>query len=575
MRFLKFFLCFLILLHFTNNAAWAERPNNKFGIHLGVVTDIELRNASALVNSSGGEWGYVTFVINEKEMDKHRWQQVFEQMRELHLIPIVRLATSFANGSWRRPDPQEAEKWANFLNSLNWVVKNRYIVLFNEPNHGDEWGGQTSPENYGEVAYNFARTLKEKNPDFFVMPAGFDSASPHKPPNFEDEEIFLRQMFSYLVKENKPIFNYLDGWASHSYPNHGFIGSPWDEGRNSVKNYLWEETFLNRLGIDKKLPIFITETGWPHAEGKNYQRGLYTQDAVALNFRTYFNRMTSDSRVMAVTPFILNYQDVPFDHFSWQRLGNQSGFYPQYEAVSQLPKTKGDPIQEQRFKFIRNLPLKLTANSTYQIPLAIRNEGQAIWSLKDNYQLRLVDGSTDFNNYFFSDFSNLKPFDEETLWFYLKTGDKLGKFDLNFAVFKNGKPVSNLQPWVLTIIPAIDIDFTINLFPKRKTSGDDFKLLIYNSKEEVIFEKEGIKVENSLGKITEVHNLTVGEKYRLVFLKPNYLPRQGFLIVKEGKNEINFRDMLPFDFDQDGKFSLKDILVLFEKPNLFQIFWPN
>src|SRR4030042_6845122 len=89
--------------------------NNKFGIHLAVASEEDLIDAATLVNSSGGDWGYVTVVIQENDLDQNKWQNVFDKMRELHLIPIVRIATSpQPGGFWRRPDVEDAEKWVNF-----------------------------------------------------------------------------------------------------------------------------------------------------------------------------------------------------------------------------------------------------------------------------------------------------------------------------------------------------------------------------------------------------------------------------------------------------------------------------
>lgn len=552
-----------------------ERPNNKFGIHLAIPSQEDLGEAAKLVNSAGGDWGYATLVLEENDRNREKWQEIFNQMRRLHLIPIIRLATSMGKDSWRRPAPGEAEIWADFLNSLNWVVKDRYLVLFNEPNRADEWGGMVDPTGYGQVAFEFAQKLKEKSPDFLVMLSGFDAAAPHKLPDYEDEEIFLRQMLASLRSEGKEIFNYLDGWASHSYPNHGFVGSPYGTGRNSIQTYLWELSLLRILGVGKNLPVFITETGWPHAEGKDYQRNFYSADEVAANFKIYFSQLTTDPKVVAITPFILNYQGEPFDHFSWRKLGGGRDYYTQYEAVRNLAKARGAPKQEQKLKVTHNLPQKVIANSTYTFPLNIRNEGQAIWSKSEGYQMALVIPQGEKFEHFFTDFSEISPLGQDLIWLYLKTGEKLGKFDLGLVVTKDGEAVSNEEHWSLEIIPAVDIDFKVNLFPKKKSEGKDFKLLIYNDKEEVIFKKDGIEVKDGQGEVKEVKNLAIGQKYRVVILKKYYLPRQGFLTVREEDNQVTFERMLPLDFNFDGKFSLGDSWSFITHPKLFSLFWPG
>src|SRR3989339_1506099 len=70
-------------------------PNNSFGIHIANIADLE--DAAKLVNSNGGDWGYVTLVIAENNRTVNLWQEVFNKMRRLHLIPIVRIATKEEN----------------------------------------------------------------------------------------------------------------------------------------------------------------------------------------------------------------------------------------------------------------------------------------------------------------------------------------------------------------------------------------------------------------------------------------------------------------------------------------------
>jgi len=330
-------------------------PNNKFGIHLAVADEKSLKDAADLANSSGGDWGYVTLVIQENDFNLDKWQDIFDKMRTLHLIPLIRLAgTPQANGFWGKPKKEDAEKWAVFLNSLHWVVKNRYIILFNEPNHNKEWGGEINPKEYGEIAFAFAKKLKETDDDFFIMLAGFDAAAPNRLPLYENEEIFLKKMF----EDNKDNFNFIDGWTSHSYPNHGFIGLPTDTGRNSIKTYLWELALLKSLGVDKELPVFITETGWPHNQNQSRNFGTkcknyLSPEKAAENIKIAFEEVwLKDENISAVTPFILNYEAAPFDCFSW-KIPNSGDFYPQYELAKNIPKIKGEPGQtlEETFNF--------------------------------------------------------------------------------------------------------------------------------------------------------------------------------------------------------------------------------
>ncbi|MDO8610695.1 MAG: hypothetical protein Q7R95_09185, partial [bacterium] len=261
-RFFSLFMLLIVIFGFTKSsyAFDLSRPNNKFGIHLAQPHLNELKKVADLVNGNGGDWGYITLVIQEDDRNHQKWQEIFDLLRENHLIPIIRLATKPVGDSWRRPTKEDAESWANFLGSLNWVVKNRYIVLFNEPNHGSEWGNTVDTDSFAEVSKNFAEKLKVKSPDFFIMLAGLDASAPNSMPVMLDEETFLTNT---IQKITVPDFEKLfDGLSSHSYPNPAFSGSPWGYGRRSIHGYQWELDLLKQLGVNKKLSVFITETGW-------------------------------------------------------------------------------------------------------------------------------------------------------------------------------------------------------------------------------------------------------------------------------------------------------------------------
>src|SRR5260221_325365 len=178
------FLFTIFLFGFFTSKVKAYDPtivaNNHFGMH--VVDTSHLKDVAKLVNSNEGDWGYITFVIQKGERDPKRWQSAFDEMRLLHIIPIVRIATApignMNNGSvWEKPTVDEIDGWVSFLNSLNWVIKNRYVIIGNEPNHASEWGGEIDPAGYTNYFTTFSYKLKNSNENFFVMPAGFDASA--------------------------------------------------------------------------------------------------------------------------------------------------------------------------------------------------------------------------------------------------------------------------------------------------------------------------------------------------------------------------------------------------------------
>lgn len=331
------FLSFNLILPAKSNAVYdpLSVPNNKYGIH--IIDENDLASAQALVNSSDGDWGYVTLVIPENERKIDKWQAAFMAMKKMHLIPIVRIATSLKEDTWIRPQLNEAENWAEFLNNLPWFTDNRYIVIFNEPNHAKEWGGFIDPQSYADILESYSRSLKLKSADFFILPAGLDASATNSF-NTKDEISFLETMIEY--KNN--VFDNIDGWTSHSYPNPAFSGSVEDRGRGTVTTYEWELDLLKKMGISKDFPVFITETGWIHNAGDAGNKRGPTPEKVSDNILSASRTIWQDERIAAVSPFILNYQTFPFANFSWQKQGSQY-FFPQFDAYRSIPKIKGKP----------------------------------------------------------------------------------------------------------------------------------------------------------------------------------------------------------------------------------------
>ena len=389
-------LILFLALFFLPLSLFAATPNNKFGISLAQPHLEDFPKVRELVNSNSGDWGYITLIVQENDRDKNKWQDIFNRLRQDHLIPIIRLATQPEGENWRRPEVKDIQSWVDFLDSLNWVVKNRYVVLFNEPNHGSEWGGEVDIKSYAEVSLEFAKKLKEKNKDFFVMLAGFDASAPSWMPGLEDEEVFLQGL---TLVEGRTLWSYLDGLSSHSYPNPGFSGSPYAMGRGTVRTYEWELELLRQLGVTEELPVFITETGW--------KRGSET--AVADNFQITFDQIWGpDSRVVAVTPFVFDYQGEPFLEFSWKTPSakaseGQGNFYQQYYTVQAMSKIKGEPEIIEKGWINFKLPTDLVVQSTYHFKIKLNNDGQAVWDKDDSYGLGVRGYGREKTNYIFDD----------------------------------------------------------------------------------------------------------------------------------------------------------------------------
>ncbi len=315
--------------------------NNKVGIYIYAEIDEFTDKAEELVNSNGGDWGYVLIPYNVNDYNETKWNKLFDKLSEKHLIPIIQL--------WdiKLDDEDEVKeqiyKSANFLDSLKWPIKQRYVSVYNEPNDKKFWGGNVNPAEYAKILDETIKALKSKDENFFVMNGAFN-ASARTGGGYLDEETFLIRM----NKAVPGIFRKLDGWASHPYPQPNFSGSPKATGRNSIRAYEWELQLLKRyFGIDtENLPVFITETGWAHKESEAHDNGKWVKYGldkytVADYFRyAYENVWLPDDRIVAVTPFTIRY-DPPYDHFSWITQNNNN--YPQFDAIKDMKKTEGLP----------------------------------------------------------------------------------------------------------------------------------------------------------------------------------------------------------------------------------------
>jgi hypothetical protein len=265
-----------------------------------------------------GEWGFVVELVRLDDLDPTRWQIFMDLCAELHLTPMLRLATTHdeALNGWQAP-PQDpdgtyhpvAAQYAQFVTALRWPTDDHYIIVGNEPNHGPEWGGRPDPVAYARFLIDVADTLHAADPQARILNAGFDAYSPNTGdvPFFDgkfymDEEAFLDQM----IAAQPDVFTHLDAWASHAYPLGPFTEGPWQQQyqldrlneeatpavapppgvyNRGINGYEWELFKLSTYGVPP-LPVFITETGWrhngaAHSPDPAYSQSLPTPETVA------------------------------------------------------------------------------------------------------------------------------------------------------------------------------------------------------------------------------------------------------------------------------------------------------
>ncbi|MEK7587449.1 MAG: hypothetical protein AAB457_01360, partial [Patescibacteria group bacterium] len=440
---------------------------------------------------------------------------------------------------------------------LNWPTQNRYVILFNEPNHANEWGSTIDPEGYADLFVAFADSLNQASPDFFVLPAGLDVSAAS-----DGRSLDAADYLSRMITAKPELLDKMDGWTSHSYPNPSFSGSPYARGRGTLGSFAWELEYLRQLGLKKELPVFITETGWNHSEGKFWQPRLANPQTVGSNFQIAASTIWLDPRIVAITPFVFSYQDYPFDHFSFKKIGSTE-YYPHYTAYQSIRKIKGQPVQHESYEIIHPLiPEKLVAGSRYTIRTEIRNSGQTILRAEDDYTLTIPEN----NGFAISEVTlpTIEPGQKGELRFTLLVPQSPGQTNVTIGITHNHRTIP-LESRQVTIIPPPNLTLQLNLGWRKTSDAQNVKVLLYK-KDQLIHEFPGQTLAGGRITIKEILDIVPGEQYRVVAIVPNYLPRQKLQTIGEGTTLIQLSRFLPLDFENDGAFTVGDIITLINTP---------
>jgi hypothetical protein len=553
---LAFILCIILILVNPAKIQAIYDPlsvaNNQYGIHIADTND--LMNVAPLINSTGGDWGYVTLVLPDSDKNTDKWNGVFNTMRRLHLIPIVRLATHVEDDAWVKPKEDDIKDMVRFLNTLNWPIENRYVVLFNEPNHAKEWGNTLDPEGYATVATLYARELKASSADYFILPAALDASASNTYDTMDSAQYLKR-----IVETSPELMQIIDGWNSHSYPNPAFSGTPYASGKGTLRTYIWELSYLQSLGFSRNLPIFITETGWEHREGKAIEPGLLPAETIASYITEAGRNVWNDRRIAAITPFVFSYQDVPFDHFSWKKLGTEE-YYAHVKAYQDIGKVRGKPKQRQAYTQKTNiLPMMFVAGSTYELKTTIKNTGQNILDSNDGYTILVTD--TLQNKVFIQEHGvpYLEPNEEGEMTISLATPLNGTSMHVIVSIGRSGDYLT-LEEKNIRLVPPPSLSLTASLGFQRYTSGRQAKILVYDASQKLIHEYDSVSLSEGKMDISGLTNIIPDNVYRIVIIVSGYLPRQVISPLSKGDTIVHFPMLLPFDIDEDGALTVNDFV---------------
>jgi hypothetical protein len=341
-----------------------------------------------------GEWGYVVELVRLDDLDSAKWQFFFDECARLHLTPVLRLATTFDkdNGWWAAP-PLDADgtyttvarQYAEFIADSHWPTSAHDVIVGNEPNHGDEWGGRADPIEYARFLRAVSQALHIADREVKVLNAPLDPFTPNtngqpfvNGMTYLDAESFLDGMW----RSDPAVFDAIDVWASHAYPSGPLNAGPWEQVfqidllngainpdhlvpppaifNRGVNGYEWELFKLASYGV-RDLPVMIAETGWRHAEttdpaaadnGREWPPAArvaeYVDLALSGNRGRYptwpedgWRSWLSDPRVIAVAFFALDGHPKEWGHTNWLQLdadGQILGTYPMYETLSDVER---------------------------------------------------------------------------------------------------------------------------------------------------------------------------------------------------------------------------------------------
>jgi hypothetical protein len=319
--------------------------NNIVGLNVArLMQPLYIWAASDLVNANGGDWGYITVVwtIEDREarMAEYNLQLFLDRCYELHLQPIVRVATKFeakklpvvpgqtpvkpnqqgAEGSWMRPDWDEPAKWRAFFETGRWPTRHAWIVVGNEPNLGREWGGEVDAASYAKYLAHFLDVFKGA-PRFDVVGGALDISNTTALPVMQDALEFLDGMSDAVPG----IFERLPAWTSNPYRvlNRGV------SARFTHKAY---EVELDHIG--REMPVLITEAG--HLDTGD-------DEEIAHFYEQAFRDWMADPKVIAATPLFWHPDRNDFWMFELDKKGAFVHKSPTYELMRRLPRVAGSP----------------------------------------------------------------------------------------------------------------------------------------------------------------------------------------------------------------------------------------
>jgi hypothetical protein len=365
---------------------------NKRGLHL-LLDDGTTRFPETLWEQQivwagrlSGPGGYAVELVRSNDLKPDSWQHMIDLLDREGQIPIIRLATfkDERNQWWTAPQPDPdgrsyksaADRFRRFFDAITWHADTVLVTVANEPNRPDEWGGAPSPAAYARYLRDVAEAMgRVTSVKVLVLNGALDAYAPSASFGATyaiDSDLFMEGM----ATEVPDIFERLDGWASHAYPLGPFTEDPGHQifkiddvrpnatprqepppgiANRGVNGYEWELWKLQQLGVEKTLPVYVTESGWRHrasqsANARDHDFATVDDarfaELVGLAFdgpptgkAEGWTPWNADPRVKAVALFALAGRPEDWGHTNLLLLdpsGRIQGAYPFAEALARV-----------------------------------------------------------------------------------------------------------------------------------------------------------------------------------------------------------------------------------------------
>ena len=272
-----------------------------------------------------------------------------------------------------------------------------------------------------------------------------------------------------------------------------------------------------------------------------------TADTISDYFKTAFTSAWNNNQIAAVTPFLLDYQEIPFDHFAFKKINRekQANYYPFYQTIVELNKTKGKPIQGNKAQLVKGeIYSSLVAGETYNISLVFKNTGQSIWN--DGEQLKLVpvqgDQQLRMQTVELPAGVKIEPGQEYTFNFRVKTPEQ-GNFKVILNLFSGARQFdSDPLEFSGKVKSPVILLIKSSLKWKKDLAGDYILKIsgpVGESFRSIVLKNGGVSDE------IEARNILPDYPFEFTLTHPYYYPATIKQTVSTGLNVLDFGTLQP------------------------------